>query len=110
MEDPLAVPHAINRRDDGILIEWDALGHQALFRARDLRLACPCAGCVEEMTGRPLLDPDAVPTGVLPVRLALVGTYGLRVSWSDGHGTGIYTFARLLAECPCPRCRSGQPG
>jgi len=37
--------------------------------------------------------------------VALVGTYGLRVQWSDGHGTGIYTFERLLATCPCERCR-----
>lgn len=105
MEVALAIPHAITRRDDGILVEWDAHGHQALFESRGLRLACPCAGCVEEMTGRPLLDPDSVPAGVRPVQLSLVGTYGLRVAWSDGHGTGIYTFARLLAECPCPRCR-----
>lgn len=109
MEDPLAVPHAITRRHDGILVEWDSVGHQALFGARALRLACPCAGCVEEMTGRPLLDPASVPAGVHPVQLALVGTYGLRVSWSDGHGTGIYTFARLLSECPCPRCAGLRP-
>ena len=104
MEARVAIPHAINRRDDGILIEWDALGHQGLFGARPLRLGCPCAGCVEEMTGRPLLDPDSVPSDVRPVQVSMVGTYGLRVSWSDGHGTGIYTFARLLAECPCSRC------
>ncbi len=106
MEAGLSTPHAINRQDDGILIEWDQLGHQGFFPARDLRLACPCAGCVEEMTGRPLLDPSTVPEDVRPVQLGLVGSYGLRVAWSDGHGTGIYTFAHLLDECPCPRCRA----
>jgi ATP-binding protein involved in chromosome partitioning len=108
MSTPL--PHAINRRDDGILIEWDGVGHQALFPARALRLACPCAGCVEEMTGRPLLDPANVPLDVRPLQLGLVGTYGLRVAWSDGHGTGIYTFSRLRAECPCPRCTGAPAG
>ncbi|MCL4864313.1 MAG: DUF971 domain-containing protein [Gemmatimonadales bacterium] len=110
MEAPLAIPHAITRRDDGILIDWDALGHQALFAARALRLACPCAGCVEEMSGRPLLDPATVPEAVRPVQVALVGTYGIRVAWSDGHGTGIYTFARLRADCPCRRCAGSRDG
>lgn len=101
----LPIPHAIERRDDGILIEWDA-EHQGLYPARELRLACPCAGCVDEMTGRALLDPASVPADVSPVSLALVGAYGLRVQWSDGHGTGIYTFQRLLAACPCVDCRA----
>ncbi|HEX2249117.1 MAG TPA: DUF971 domain-containing protein [Gemmatimonadales bacterium] len=98
------IPHAINRRDDGLLIEWDDHGHQGFYPARLLRLACPCAGCVEEMSGRPLLDPAGVPSDIRPVTLALVGAYGLRVHWSDGHSTGIYTFEQLRRLCPCDRC------
>ncbi|HEU4526094.1 MAG TPA: DUF971 domain-containing protein, partial [Gemmatimonadales bacterium] len=104
----LPIPHAINRRDDGLLIEWDETGHEALYPARALRLACPCAACVDEMSGRPLLDPAGVPQDVRPLSLALVGAYGLRVQWSDGHGTGIYTFQRLLASCPCDACRAAR--
>jgi len=63
-----------------------------------LRLACPCAECVDEMTSRPLLNPATIPADIRPVHLALVGTYGLRVHWSDGHSTGIYTFAWLQAN------------
>ena len=102
----IPIPHAINRRDDGLLIEWDAAGHQALYPARELRLACPCAACVDEMSGRALLDPTTVATEIRPMSVALVGAYGLRVQWSDGHGTGIYTFQRLLAACPCAACRA----
>ena len=94
---PLPIPYAVTRRDDGLLIEWTEGGEPAFYPARALRLACPCAACVDEMSGRPLLDPDAVPGDVRPVSLALVGTYGLRVVWSEGHGTGIYTFERLEA-------------
>ena len=100
------IPYAITRRDDGLLIEWDQLGHAGFFSARPLRLACPCAGCVEEMSGRPLLDPARVASDVRALTLELVGAYGLRVQWSDGHSTGIYTFEQLLRNCPCARCRS----
>lgn len=91
----IATPLAISRMDDGLLLEWDKAGDRRWYEARWLRLACPCAQCVEEMSGRPLLNPGSVPNDIRPVHLALVGTYGLRVQWSDGHGTGIYTFAWL---------------
>ena len=106
----LPIPHAITRRDDGLLIEWDATGHEAFYPARDLRLACPCAACVDEMSGRPLLEPATVPADVRPLSLALVGAYGLKVQWSDGHGTGIYTFQRLRASCPCEACLATRAG
>jgi DUF971 family protein len=47
------------------------------------------------MTGRPLLDSATVPEEIRPLTVALVGAYGVKIHWSDGHGTGIYTFDRL---------------
>ena len=100
------VPRAIRRREDQILFEWAEPGHVGHFSARDLRLACPCAACVEEMTGRPLLDPVTVPSDVRADAVELVGAYGVRFRWSDGHATGIYTFKGLRASCPCLACRT----
>lgn len=59
---------------------------------------------MEEMSGHPLLDPGSIPLDVSPASIALVGGYGLRIRWSDGHDTGIYTFQQLRAECGCARC------
>jgi ATP-binding protein involved in chromosome partitioning len=92
---PTAPPTAIQRRDDGILITWAPGTAPVLVPARALRLACPCAECVEEMSGAPLLDPARVPLDVRPAHLELVGSYALRVRWSDGHGTGLFTWEAL---------------
>jgi DUF971 family protein len=29
------------------------------------------------------------------------------VDWSDGHGSGIYSFDYLRSICSCAACRSG---
>ena len=97
------VPAAIHRADDAITISWDDT-HAGVYPARELRLACQCASCREEMTGRPLLDPDTVPEDVAPIEIALVGAYAIRIRWSDGHATGIYTYEFLREICPCGRC------
>ena len=104
------VPKSIRRVDDGrrIEIHWDNEGHVALFGARELRLACQCAGCVEEMTGRPMLDPGSVPGEVRALAMKLVGAYAVHFTWSDGHATGIYPWERLLAWCPCPECAAAR--
>jgi ATP-binding protein involved in chromosome partitioning len=102
-------PQAIHRADDAVTITWTE-GHVGVYPARALRLACPCAECVEEMSGRPLLDPASVPESVMPLRISLVGAYAIRIDWNDGHSTGIYTYDHLLEMCPCPRCRVGQTG
>ncbi len=85
------------RRDARTLsVLWED-GQQNDFDVRDLRLACPCALCVEEMSGRPLLDPKSVRTDVTPRTITSVGNYAITVSWNDGHSTGIYSFEHLRA-------------
>jgi ATP-binding protein involved in chromosome partitioning len=91
-------------------ISW-ADGHVSEYEPRYLRLRCRCAGCIEEMTGRPLLDPRTVAEGVYPRAIHYVGRYALRFDWSDGHETGIYPFELLRAACPCTQCNgSGAAG
>ncbi|MCK5942377.1 MAG: DUF971 domain-containing protein, partial [Planctomycetes bacterium] len=65
------------------------------YQARDLRLACPCASCVDENSGAPLLDPKTVAEDIHLVGAELVGRYGLSFEWSDGHRTGIFAWPML---------------
>ena len=34
-----------------------------------------------------------------------VGNYAIRIQWSDGHSTGIYSYEHLRKVCPCPECK-----
>jgi ATP-binding protein involved in chromosome partitioning len=83
------------RRDARTLsVLWED-GHRNDFDIRDLRLACHCAACVEEMSGRPLLDPKSVRPDVTPRTITSVGNYAITISWNDGHSSGIYSFEYL---------------
>lgn len=91
-------------KGEALRVVWDD-GHTSTYPFRTLRLECPCASCRNELTGERTLDPKTVPEDVKGTHVGLVGHYGLQVSFSDGHGTGIYTFDMLRGLCPCPQCR-----
>jgi ATP-binding protein involved in chromosome partitioning len=75
-------------------IVWDE-GDEQTFDVRELRLACRCAHCVHEMTGQRLLDPASVPSVVTASAIELIGSYGIQITFSDGHATGIFRFRDL---------------
>lgn len=89
------VPMALEHRDSRSLAVWWQDGFEQTIDVRDLRLACRCAACVDEMSGRAVLDPATVPLNILPTRIWSLGNYAIGVSFSDGHSSGIYTFSQL---------------
>jgi Mrp family chromosome partitioning ATPase/DUF971 family protein len=70
---------------------------ELVLEPRAVRLACQCAACVDEQTGRRTLAPSDVPRDVRPERVEAVGHYGVAVTWSDGHASSIYSFDGLRA-------------
>lgn len=62
------------------------------FRLRDL---CPCAQCVDEGSGKKILDPATIPSDIRPLEIAMVGNYAVQITWSDQHSTGIYSWRTL---------------
>lgn len=88
-----------------ITVLWDD-GHESVFQTRYLRSECMCAGCVNELTGERMLDPETVPRDITVTSAEHVGRYGVKFVFSDGHDDGIYTWRRLREICPCPECRS----
>lgn len=64
-----------------------------------LRRQCPCAVCVDEWTRQRRLKPEDIAESVRPTRIDSVGSYAIKISYSDGHDTGIYTY-NLLRQMP----------
>ena len=89
------VPKKIGKsKGNELVIEWsDGVVH--FFKPYDLRLKCPCAKCIDEWTGEPLLDPKSISEKVLPSQIYSVGRYALKPVWNDGHDTGIFSFDYL---------------
>lgn len=79
---------------DELGIMWKD-GHIDTFGIRELRLACPCAACIDEWTGEPILDPASVPQNISLKEVATVGRYALAPVFSDGHRSGMFRFERL---------------
>ncbi len=92
----VSIPTSIRALSDSKVLEID-WGENRVDRLpfRFLRGRCPCAVCVSELTGERIVDVDQVPEDVVPSGMELAGQYALRISWSDGHVTGIYTWEYL---------------
>ncbi len=82
-----------------ILVTREGSEHVQRIWPATLRRQCKCALCLDEMTGRPLLNPDDVKETIRPLRIERVGNYAVDVDWSDGHKS-LYPFARFIEEWP----------
>ncbi|MEZ4814520.1 MAG: P-loop NTPase [Bdellovibrionota bacterium] len=78
-------------------ISWNN-GKQSLVTFRDLRFLCPCASCVDEGTGVRKIKKEDVDPNVVPMRTETVGHYAIRIQWSDGHDTGLYSYDYLWKQ------------
>ena len=98
-------PNSITLDTTSVTIMWKD-GHRSVYSARQLRLVCPCAQCVEEWTGNALLRPSSVQEGIYAVDQMPIGSYAVQFLWSDGHYTGIYPFDVLRRLCDCGECKA----
>jgi ATP-binding protein involved in chromosome partitioning len=97
--DPSAVPPQSVLRDHQakrLRIAWHD-GLEVAVPYRVVRAACGCARCVDEATGQRLVFLDDIDPNVIAEELQAVGAYAIRILWSDGHNTGLYTWPQLRA-------------
>jgi len=108
---PLAVEPIPAQEQGGrhkLAIYWSD-GQKYTYDAKNLRVACPCAVCVDEFSGERKITPNSVADDVALEKALPVGRYGVNLVWSDKHSTGIYTYRYLreldserVAERPAP--------
>jgi DUF971 family protein len=101
------MPTALGKEgDDCLVIQWND-GHRSVYPWTHLRKECPCAACREELQKPPdpfrVLKPSEL-APLRPLRIEPVGRYAYRITWSDGHDSGIFTLEHLRALCQCPEC------
>ena len=64
---------------------------------------------VDEWSGARRLQPNHVPLLIMLQDVQPVGRYALQFTWSDGHDTGIYSYALLRRLCQCDICQPVKP-
>lgn len=84
----------IEESDREVSITWSD-DSESQYSAAKLRRACPCASCVNEWTGKKILEDKNVSDDLTFLAIAIVGRYALNFQFSDGHDTGIFSFAFL---------------
>lgn len=84
----------IEESDSELSIKWsdDA---ETRYNSVELRRNCPCASCVNEWTGQKMLKDESIPEDLTITTISIVGRYALNFHFSDGHNTGIFSFAYL---------------
>lgn len=80
-------------------------GHSSKLDYDYIRGFCPCALCQGHGSNEVAFHPPRKP--VTPETIEPVGNYGISITWSDRHTTGIYRFDFLRRICTCSLCRPG---
>lgn len=113
MTDPASVPeHIAISRAKGVTIDWKD-GHKSEYGLEYLRDHCPCAQCTGAHGTPPRAKASDSPFTMYAPKLKMVdvepaGNYALRIVWSDGHSTGLYSYRHFRDICPCPECAAAR--
>ncbi len=98
--EPIEIAHDRERRT--VRVTWSD-GVTTEYTMKGLRGWCPCAQCQGHSGERNYVDAGD------PLLEAVegVGRYAVRLIWSDGHRTGMYSYGYLRELADFPECRVG---
>ena len=101
--------HIAISKSSGIKIDWKD-GHTSEYTLEYLRDKCPCAACTGAHGTPPRQPAGSAPFQMYQPKLKIldveqVGHYAIRINWSDGHNSGIYSWDHFREICPCEACK-----
>ncbi|WP_428940491.1 DUF971 domain-containing protein [Fontivita pretiosa] len=114
MLSPQTTPTRLHlKKDQQLEIDWQD-GLKSIYPISYLRSMCPCASCKLIREGsdphdispaqkkKPLLTilPGNYSGQVTVASAQMVGNYAIKLTFSDGHDTGIYSFEYLRQISP----------
>ena len=91
-------PHVRYETGSSLVIIRKADGKEKKIKAFELRSRCNCALCVDEFSGKKLLEKNKIDPEVYPYKIEPKGNYAVAIVWSDGHKSSIYPYERLLSS------------
>ncbi len=99
MSDTPSPEHLDLKKDTGLTIRWDD-GRESFYPIGYLRRMSPSAEMRElrkSMKTNPLtiLPQGTGSSDVTAINAEMVGNYALKITFSDGHSTGLYTWTYL---------------
>ncbi len=104
------------KKDRGLTVEW-ADGTGSYYTIEYLRRMSPSADARELRRHMDINPLTVLPSGggggggaLTATDAELVGNYAIRISFSDGHSTGLYTWAYLREIDPAEGERTRAPG
>ena len=91
---PILIKQIEQKNNQVFCIVWSDNVQQD-FRLSHLQKQCPCANCVDENTGKRIVDSSKIREDLKAISIRTIGRYALQIHFSSGCSTGIYTFDML---------------
>lgn len=92
----------INIKEKSLSVTWENNTTSDISFV-ELRRACRCAYCVDEISNKPLLRSESIPQDISILEINHLGHYAISISWSDGHTSSIYPWDYLKSLFPPSR-------
>ncbi len=97
----------VSNSEQELTIEW-ADSHYSVYPLFGLRKNCPCVTCRGGHSEMGKFERSLF--FVKPSRryevddIEQIGNHAVKITWDDGHNTGMYQWETLREMCPCEEC------